>query len=62
MARKWSMAGIALAAATAFAAPAVAQTLTGVTDTEIHIGQWGPQTGPAAPGAPWRAAPACCSR
>ena len=20
----------------------------GVTDTEIHIGQWGPQTGPAA--------------
>lgn len=49
MARKWSMAGIALAAATAFAAPAVAQTLTGVTDTEIHIGQWGPQTGPAAP-------------
>ena len=23
--------------------------LTGVTDTEIHIGQWGPQTGPAAP-------------
>lgn len=21
----------------------------GVTDTEIHIGQWGPQTGPAAP-------------
>lgn len=22
---------------------------SGVTDTEIHIGQWGPQTGPAAP-------------
>ena len=21
----------------------------GITDTEIHIGQWGPQTGPAAP-------------
>ena len=21
----------------------------GVTDTEIHVGQWGPQTGPAAP-------------
>ncbi|MBU1696637.1 MAG: ABC transporter substrate-binding protein, partial [Proteobacteria bacterium] len=20
----------------------------GVTDTEIHLGQWGPQTGPAA--------------
>lgn len=32
------------------AAPAKAQaTLTGVTDTEIHIGAWGPQTGPAAP-------------
>lgn len=34
----------------AFAAtPAQAQALTGVTDTEIHIAQWGPQTGPAAP-------------
>jgi len=21
----------------------------GVTDTEIHLGSWGPQTGPAAP-------------
>jgi hypothetical protein len=21
----------------------------GLTDTEIHLGQWGPQTGPAAP-------------
>ncbi len=31
------------------AQPAVAQELTGVTDTEIHIGEWGPQTGPAAP-------------
>ncbi|KAA3628921.1 MAG: ABC transporter substrate-binding protein [Proteobacteria bacterium] len=29
--------------------PATAAELTGVTDTEIHIGQWGPQTGPAAP-------------
>ena len=27
--------------------PAMAEE--GVTDTEIHIGQWGPQTGPAAP-------------
>jgi len=32
----------------AFLAPgAIAEE--GVTDTEIHIGQWGPQTGPAAP-------------
>lgn len=30
-------------------APATAAELTGITDTEIHIGQWGPQTGPAAP-------------
>lgn len=28
---------------------ASAANLSGVTDTEIHIGQWGPQTGPAAP-------------
>ncbi len=26
-----------------------AQTVAGITDTEIFIGQWGPQTGPAAP-------------
>jgi len=26
-----------------------AQAVRGVTDTEIYIGQWGPQTGPAAP-------------
>lgn len=39
-----------LAAALCLAAqPAAAQELTGVTDTEIHIGEWGPQTGPAAP-------------
>ncbi|MFO7985508.1 MAG: ABC transporter substrate-binding protein [Desulfatiglandaceae bacterium] len=30
-----------------FASGTVAEE--GVTDTEIHIGQWGPQTGPAAP-------------
>jgi len=30
-------------------APALAQKVRGVTDTEILIGQWGPQTGPAAP-------------
>jgi branched-chain amino acid transport system substrate-binding protein len=29
--------------------PALAQNIRGVTDTEILIGQWGPQTGPAAP-------------
>src|SRR5512139_3762354 len=29
--------------------PASAQTVRGVTDTEILIGQWSPQTGPAAP-------------
>lgn len=26
-----------------------AQQVRGVTDTEILVGQWGPQTGPAAP-------------
>lgn len=31
------------------AAPASAQKVRGVTDTEILVGQWGPQTGPAAP-------------
>ncbi|HUL36438.1 MAG TPA: ABC transporter substrate-binding protein [Thermodesulfobacteriota bacterium] len=31
------------------ATPALAQKVRGVTDTEILIGQWGPQTGPAAP-------------
>lgn len=35
--------------AAALAPTAQAQQLTGVTDTEIHIAQWGPQTGPAAP-------------
>jgi branched-chain amino acid transport system substrate-binding protein len=29
--------------------PGSAQTVRGVTDTEVLIGQWGPQTGPAAP-------------
>jgi len=29
--------------------PGSAQQVRGVTDTEILIGQWGPQTGPAAP-------------
>jgi ABC-type branched-subunit amino acid transport system substrate-binding protein len=31
------------------ATPSSAQPVRGVTDTEILIGQWGPQTGPAAP-------------
>ncbi len=35
--------------AAALAPTAQAQQLTGVTDTEIHIAAWGPQTGPAAP-------------
>ncbi|HNT37891.1 MAG TPA: ABC transporter substrate-binding protein [Rubrivivax sp.] len=40
----------ALAVATLLPAlPAAAQQLTGVTDTEIHIATWSPQTGPAAP-------------
>src|SRR4030067_2409928 len=30
-------------------APVSAQAVRGVTDTEVLIGQWGPQTGPAAP-------------
>ncbi len=29
--------------------PVFAQPVRGVTDTEILVGQWGPQTGPAAP-------------
>jgi branched-chain amino acid transport system substrate-binding protein len=42
-------AGAALLAGLAVSGPAPAQSLSGVTDTEIHIAQWGPQTGPAAP-------------
>lgn len=45
---RWTLAA-ALGGALSLAAGAQAQTLTGVTDTEIHIAQWGPQTGPAAP-------------
>ena len=36
------------AAVTVFALALGASAEVGVTDTEIHIGQWGPQTGPAA--------------
>lgn len=46
--RKWLF-SLVLIAALALAGAAGAAELTGVTDTEIHIGQWGPQTGPAAP-------------
>lgn len=38
---------LALAASVCLAFSAFGEE--GVTDTEIHIGQWGPQTGPAAP-------------
>jgi ABC-type branched-subunit amino acid transport system substrate-binding protein len=38
-----------LLAAVVFGSAAAAAAEQGVTDTEIHIGQWGPQTGPAAP-------------
>ncbi len=44
--RVWTvLAMVLLLFGTAFSAIAE----EGVTDTEIHIGQWGPQTGPAAP-------------
>lgn len=36
-------------AAAVFGLSFAASAEVGVTDTEIHIGQWGPQTGPAAP-------------
>ncbi|MGD9975536.1 MAG: ABC transporter substrate-binding protein [Desulfatirhabdiaceae bacterium] len=39
---------ILLAAVLIFGLTAYAAAEEGVTDTEIHIGQWGPQTGPAA--------------
>ncbi len=37
-----------LAIVAVFVAPLYAEDVRGVTDTEIRIGQWGPQTGPAA--------------
>jgi ABC-type branched-subunit amino acid transport system substrate-binding protein len=48
---KKNLALIGLLMVTVFliAAPAFAQKVRGVTDTEILVGQWGPQTGPAAP-------------
>jgi ABC-type branched-subunit amino acid transport system substrate-binding protein len=48
---KKNLALIGLLMVTVFliAVPASAQQVRGVTDTEILVGQWGPQTGPAAP-------------
>ncbi|MFP4476769.1 MAG: ABC transporter substrate-binding protein [Desulfatibacillaceae bacterium] len=47
MAKKGLLLVLAAACVMLFAPAAMAEE--GVTDTEIHIGQWGPQTGPAAP-------------
>jgi len=44
-----SLAVAAAAVVALGAGRADAGNVPGVTDTEIHIGQWGPQTGPAAP-------------
>lgn len=43
---QWVFAGLAMAVMLVTALPAGAER--GITDTEIRIGQWGPQTGPAA--------------
>ena len=45
---KKKLLSILLAAAMVFGISFYAVAEEGVTDTEIHIGQWGPQTGPAA--------------
>jgi ABC-type branched-subunit amino acid transport system substrate-binding protein len=45
---KGLIAGLCLALALAWASPALAGEVRGVSDTSIKIGQWGPQTGPAA--------------
>jgi branched-chain amino acid transport system substrate-binding protein len=50
--RKMNKRSIGVLAALAFMVLGLAVSTwaeEGVTDTEIHIGQWGPQTGPAAP-------------
>lgn len=49
MKRRTLMIGGVAAAMGTIALPAAAQQLTGITDTEIHIATWSPQTGPAAP-------------
>jgi hypothetical protein len=46
--RKGLIAVLTLALALALAVPALAAEVRGVTPTTIKIGQWGPQTGPAA--------------
>ncbi|MFH1034500.1 MAG: ABC transporter substrate-binding protein [Pseudomonadota bacterium] len=46
--RKGFIAGLCLALSLALAGPALAGQVRGVSDTAIKIGQWGPQTGPAA--------------
>lgn len=43
------LAALLILIACSFPASIPAQTVRGVTDTEILIGQWGPETGPAAP-------------
>lgn len=48
MKRKW-FAGMVCLVGLAFCFGQGVWAEEGVTDTEIHIGQWGPQTGPAAP-------------
>jgi branched-chain amino acid transport system substrate-binding protein len=45
---KRKLLSILFAAAMVFGITVCAMAEEGVTDTEIHIGQWGPQTGPAA--------------
>lgn len=49
MLKKTLLKTVLAAVMTAIALSAGAANLSGITDTEIHIGQWGPQTGPAAP-------------
>lgn len=54
--------GMAALLVMAWAGLAGAAEVRGVTDTTIKIGQWSPQTGPAALWARWPGAPASTSR
>ncbi len=47
--KNFALIGLLMVTVFLIAVPASAQKVRGVTDTEILIGQWGPQTGPAAP-------------
>ena len=47
--RKWVVLWIAVLAVLCIAPAAPAANPAGFDDNEIRIGQWGPQTGPAAP-------------